>query len=83
VDILYEDDAFVEMTGPRVSGPHTHGTGCTFAAAIAARLALGQALAGAVRGAREYVAGAMRTGVDVGSGHRPLDHFWNRPPSLA
>jgi hydroxymethylpyrimidine/phosphomethylpyrimidine kinase len=77
VDILYEDGEFAEVIGPRVDGPNTHGTGCTFAAAVAARLARGASLDQAVRDAKDYVAGAMRRGVSVGSGHRPLDHFWN------
>jgi hydroxymethylpyrimidine/phosphomethylpyrimidine kinase len=76
VDLLYEEGAFMEFVGPRVEGRHTHGTGCTFAAAIAACLAAGRSLAEAVAEAKAYVAGAMRGGVDVGKGHQPLDHFW-------
>lgn len=76
VDVLYEDGLVHELVGPRIAGPHTHGTGCTFAAAIAAGLALGTALAAAVGDAKTYVGGAMRRGIDVGRGHRPLDHRW-------
>jgi hydroxymethylpyrimidine/phosphomethylpyrimidine kinase len=78
VDILYADGEFAELIGPRVSGPNTHGTGCTFAAAIAAGLARGVSLDRAVRDAKDYVTGAMRRGIPAGSGHRPLDHFWAR-----
>ena len=82
VDLLLEDGAFVELAGPRVEGPNTHGTGCTFAAAIAARLAGGAALGDAVRDAKAYVSAAMRAGVAVGAGHRPLGHFYRyTPPS--
>jgi hydroxymethylpyrimidine/phosphomethylpyrimidine kinase len=76
VDLLFEHGRIVEITGPRIEGRHTHGTGCTFAAAIAAQLAKGQGLEAAVRSAKEYVAGAMKAGIPLGSGHRPLDHFW-------
>ena len=78
VDLLYEDGRFVEFVGPRVAGPNTHGTGCTFAAAIAAQLAKGSSVEDAVREAKEYVAGAMRVGIPLGRGHRPLDHFWKQ-----
>jgi hydroxymethylpyrimidine/phosphomethylpyrimidine kinase len=75
-DLLLEDGVYTEFVGPRVEGRNTHGTGCTFAAAIAARLAQGAAIADAVRDAKAYVAGAMRPGIPLGRGHRPLDHFW-------
>ena len=75
-DLLYDGHRFDEFEAPRVEGRYTHGTGCTFAAAIASHLALGRTLAEAVPLAQEYVAGAMRLGVDVGRGHGPLHHFW-------
>jgi hydroxymethylpyrimidine/phosphomethylpyrimidine kinase len=59
-----------------VPGVHTHGTGCTFAAAMAARLALGDDVEAAARAAQAYVREAMRAGVPLGAGHRPLDHQW-------
>lgn len=76
VNVLVDGDGVVRITGPRVAGMHTHGTGCTFAASIVARLALGDDLASAARAAHAYVAGAMRAGVPLGAGHRPLDHQW-------
>jgi hydroxymethylpyrimidine/phosphomethylpyrimidine kinase len=75
-DLLVDRSSEVVLTGPRLHGRHTHGTGCTLSAAIAARLALGQSLESAVRGAKEYVAGAIEHGIDLGAGHRPLGHFW-------
>jgi hydroxymethylpyrimidine/phosphomethylpyrimidine kinase len=80
VDLLYDGHRFQEFHAPRVAGRFTHGTGCTFAASIAASLALGRALPEAVAAAQGYVAGAMRKGVDVGRGHAPLHHFWQRDP---
>src|SRR5688500_8581178 len=76
VDLLFEKGAFKEFIGPRIEGRNTHGTGCTFAAAIAAHLAKGAELADAVSAAKDYVEGAMRSGIPLGKGHRPLHHFW-------
>lgn len=76
VDMLYLDGLVHEFVGARVEGSHTHGTGCTFAAALAAGLARRADLVSAVEAAKAFVAGAMAGGVDVGKGHRPLDHFW-------
>ena len=77
VDVIYDGSRFIELVGPRVPGRHTHGTGCTFAAAITARLASGASVEEAARAAKAYVAGAMRAGIPLGQGHRPLDHFWS------
>lgn len=75
-DLLYDGHRFQEFTAPRVEGRFTHGTGCTFSAALAARLALGTSLAEAIPLAQAYVAGGMRAGIDIGRGHAPLHHFW-------
>jgi hydroxymethylpyrimidine/phosphomethylpyrimidine kinase len=74
-DLLLDASGETALTGPRIKGAHTHGTGCTFAAAVAARLAIGDTVQDAARAAKAYVAEAMRHGIDVGSGHRPLGHF--------
>jgi len=76
VDLLLENGEFHEWIGPRIEGLNTHGTGCTFASAIAAHLARGAALKDAVPAAKAYVEGAMRHGIALGKGHRPLNHFW-------
>jgi hydroxymethylpyrimidine/phosphomethylpyrimidine kinase len=77
VDLLYDGHRFTEYRTERVPGRHTHGTGCTFAAALTARLALGATLEEAVPLAQQYVAGAIRRAPDVGAGHGPMDHFWS------
>lgn len=77
VDLLYDGHAFHEFQTVRIETRHTHGTGCTFASAVAARLALGDPLVAAVGAAQAYVAGAIRHGLAIGHGHGPLDHFWN------
>lgn len=76
IDVVFDGQTFTELAAPRVEGRHTHGTGCTFAAAIAAHLAHGTDVVNAVRRSQAYVAGAMRAGIPLGRGHRPLDHFW-------
>jgi hydroxymethylpyrimidine/phosphomethylpyrimidine kinase len=76
VDVVCDGSHVVELTGPRIKGPHTHGTGCTFSAAIAAHLALGRPVIDAAAEAKAFVAAAMRRGIPLGAGHRPLDHFW-------
>ncbi len=63
--------------GQHIATQATHGTGCTFSSALAARLALGNADRSAVEAAKSYVAGAMRAADPIGQGHGPVDHFWN------
>lgn len=77
VDLLFDGHRFHEFRTARIDTRNTHGTGCTFASALAARLALGDPLVEAVRYAQTYVAGAIRHGLAIGRGHGPLDHFWN------
>ena len=69
--------------GVRVETPHTHGTGCTLASALACRLALGDPVPAAVAAAKEYVTGAIRGGFALGSGIGPTDHLWQLRPYLA
>jgi hydroxymethylpyrimidine/phosphomethylpyrimidine kinase len=72
IDVLYDGAAFIELEGERIDTRHTHGTGCTFAAAIAAHLALGAPLADAARAAKAYVTHAIRHAPGLGHGHGPL-----------
>jgi hydroxymethylpyrimidine/phosphomethylpyrimidine kinase len=78
IDILFDGRTMTELRGPRIASRNTHGTGCTFSAAIAAELARSRPLADAVAEAKAYVAGAMQHGAAIGHGHRPLNHFWRR-----
>ena len=75
VDMLLEHGEFVEFRHPRVPSRHTHGTGCTFAAAITSHLALGRTLREAIPRAQRYVADAIRRAPDLGKGHGPMQHF--------
>ena len=79
VDLLFDGASFTELRTPRVrteGGHRLHGTGCTFASALAAGLALGEPLAIAAGRAQRYVAGAIAHGTAVGRGAYVLDHFW-------
>ena len=78
-DLLYTDHAFTELVSERVPGTHTHGTGCTFSAAIAAHLATGRPLVEAITHAQRYVAGAIRHAPQLGRGNGPMEHFWTDP----
>jgi hydroxymethylpyrimidine/phosphomethylpyrimidine kinase len=73
-DILATEAGLTEWTSPRIATPHTHGTGCTLASAIAAGLAQGMAVAAAVERARDYVQRAIASAPGLGRGHGPLDH---------
>ncbi|MBV8846767.1 MAG: bifunctional hydroxymethylpyrimidine kinase/phosphomethylpyrimidine kinase [Bryobacterales bacterium] len=73
--LLASDGKYHEFTAPRLSARHTHGTGCTYSAAIAAGLALGQDLVNAIRCAKRFVTEAIRTAPGLGSGSGPLNHF--------
>jgi len=77
-DLLLMNGEFVEFRQPRVPGRHTHGTGCTFAAAITSHLAQGHELRDAIEGAQRYVAGAIRHAPKLGKGHGPINHFFRR-----
>jgi hydroxymethylpyrimidine/phosphomethylpyrimidine kinase len=78
VDLLYDGRHFVEFPTERIAGTNTHGTGCTFAAAVTAHLALGHPLEEAIREAQIYVAEAIRHAPGLGGGHGPMDHFPGR-----
>jgi len=75
-DVLADGSTMIELTADRVPGRHTHGTGCTFSSAIAARLALGDDLITAARAAKIYITGAIRHAPGLGHGHGPVGHFW-------
>ena len=75
VDLLHAGGAFREYAAPRLDTPHTHGTGCALAAAIAAHLARGAALPEAVAHARAFVRRGIERAVVLGRGHNPLNHL--------
>ena len=75
-DILFDGSEFTVLPGEYIKTSNTHGTGCTYASAIAAKLALGNDLVEAVRTAKAYVTEAIRHSLAIGHGHGPTDHFF-------
>jgi hydroxymethylpyrimidine/phosphomethylpyrimidine kinase len=75
-DLVWDGARFDVLSGPRVATRHTHGTGCTFSAAIAAGLARGLAPLDAAREARAYLQGAIEHAEPLGAGHGPVNHLW-------
>ena len=75
-DILYDGRFFELFKSEFIDTPHTHGTGCTFASAIAAHLALGKPLTQAVTAAKAYLTEAIRHGLSIGHGKGPTNHFY-------
>jgi hydroxymethylpyrimidine/phosphomethylpyrimidine kinase len=75
VDVLHDGRGTIELGADRIDTRHTHGTGCTLSAAIAARLALGDDLPAAARAAKAYVTRAIAQAPGLGRGHGPLQHF--------
>jgi len=73
-DILLDGEEWYEFPAPRVDTPHTHGTGCTFSAAITAELARGAAIPNAVARAKTYIWEAIRSNPGLGRGSGPVNH---------
>jgi len=73
-DVLLADGRFYEFPAPRIATRHTHGTGCTYSAAIAACLARGLELPDAVRAAKAFITEAIRTNPGLGGGAGPVNH---------
>ena len=76
-DILYDGQSFQQLVTPRLNTPNTHGTGCTFSAAIAAYLAKGAGFFDAVQQAKHYITGAIAHALNIGKGHGPTHHFYD------
>ena len=77
VDLLFDGEVFTELQVARIHTTNTHGTGCTFASAVAAHLARGESVLDAVMKAQDYVRGAIEHALSIGHGHGPLNHYWH------
>ena len=75
-DVLYADGAFTLLEAERIETKNTHGTGCTYSAAIATQLGLGKDLGAAIRSAKGYITNAIRYSLNIGGGHGPTNHFY-------
>ena len=83
VDVLVDGETGRRFQAPRIDTEHTHGTGCTYASAIAAHLAKGHDLGAAVDRAKRYVTGAIRHALPLGHGRGPTNHFFHLDPEAA
>ena len=84
IDVLFDGEKTTLLGGDRVKANNNHGTGCTFASAIAAQLASGRGLEEAAMLAKAYVTKAIEKGYAIGKGRVPLDHFYRlraEPPA--
>jgi hydroxymethylpyrimidine/phosphomethylpyrimidine kinase len=84
VDVLFDGENITQLGGDRVKADNNHGTGCTFASAVAALLASGRTLTEAAMLAKAYVTKAIEKGYPIGKGRIPLDHFYRsraEPPA--
>jgi hydroxymethylpyrimidine/phosphomethylpyrimidine kinase len=78
VDVLVDEAGVERFARPRIATPHSHGTGCSLSAAIAALLACGASLRDAVDRAKDFVWHGLQHGRDLGVGHGrgPIDHLY-------
>lgn len=78
-DLYYDGERFISLPGKRITTKHTHGTGCTFAAAATAELAKGRTPLEAIRKAKSFVQAAIEYPLAIGKGHGPTNHWaYNR-----
>jgi hydroxymethylpyrimidine/phosphomethylpyrimidine kinase len=78
-DLLFDGSEITPFRSDFIESQNTHGTGCTYSAAIAAQIASGKKLKQAVKEAKAYVTEAIRHGLSIGHGHGPTDHFYFLP----
>jgi hydroxymethylpyrimidine/phosphomethylpyrimidine kinase len=82
VDLVYDGTDFLPMEGERIDTRNTHGTGCTFSAAITALLAHGIETLEAIHLAKRYIENALRHSYAIGEGHSPVNHFAPLPDEI-
>jgi hydroxymethylpyrimidine kinase/phosphomethylpyrimidine kinase len=75
LDVLFDGDEWHEFPSQRIDTRHTHGTGCTYSAAITAGLACGRPLVEAVAAAKAFITEAIRGNPGLGRGCGPVNHF--------
>jgi hydroxymethylpyrimidine/phosphomethylpyrimidine kinase len=75
VDVLYDGNEFSYFSSKKIETKNTHGTGCTFAAAIAAELAKGNTVKDAVHTAKDFISAAIEHELGIGLGHGPTNHW--------
>ena len=82
IDLLLGEAGELELSQKRIDSDHTHGTGCTFSAAITACLVRGESLHDAFIHSKEYITGAIANAGIFGAGINPVNHFWEHTPDF-
>ena len=72
-DVFFDGSQLVELAHERIATGNTHGSGCAFSAAIAARLAMGDEPLAAVRAAKDFITAAIAASLEIGGGHGPVN----------
>ncbi|MBM6617754.1 bifunctional hydroxymethylpyrimidine kinase/phosphomethylpyrimidine kinase [Bacillus suaedaesalsae] len=75
IDLYFDGEKFEEVSSPRLQTKNTHGTGCTFSAALTAELAKGNTINDAVCIAKQFIQAAITYDLQIGSGHGPTNHW--------
>lgn len=82
IDLVYNGEEFIPIEGDRIDTKNTHGTGCTFSAAIAAFLAMGIDTLQSIHLAKRYIQNALMHSYAIGEGHSPVNHFAPLPEEI-
>jgi hydroxymethylpyrimidine/phosphomethylpyrimidine kinase len=82
VDLLWYRDQAYWLEGGRIDTVHTHGTGCTYSAAITANLVRGMDVVAAVQAAKDFIHGSLQHVQQFGRGINPVNHFWRIMPGF-
>ncbi|MCO5215705.1 MAG: bifunctional hydroxymethylpyrimidine kinase/phosphomethylpyrimidine kinase [Thermomicrobiales bacterium] len=82
IDLVFHDGQFTPIEGTRVDTQNTHGTGCTFSAAITAFLARGYETMTAIQLAKSFIQNALEQSYAIGEGHSPVNHFAELPEDI-
>ena len=75
-DILYNGEEIFHFPGDKIDTNNIHGTGCTYAAALAACIAQEMTVIDAVGKAKQYITGGLVNSLSIGKGSGPVNHFW-------
>lgn len=76
-DLLFHNGEATWFKGQKINNPNTHGTGCTLSSAIACNLAVGFNMKDSVANGKNYITGALKANLDLGSGSGPLNHCFS------
>ena len=79
VDLLFDGETFTEFKSERIDSRNTHGTGCTYSAAILSNLIKGCSMIEAIRVSKSYITEAISHAFSLGKGYGPLNHFVTVP----